>query len=102
MYTTVLTNSQSKSAAELIPAAATAAGLPPSSVPALLAALPSGADALAKVPGITSEIIAATYAAFKQTYVVGLRTTALTSLAFGIVGIIGKTRYPKIWSLCCC
>ncbi|KAH8902476.1 MFS general substrate transporter [Coniochaeta sp. PMI_546] len=88
VYTTVLTNSQSKSAAELIPAAATAAGLSPDAVPALLAAMPLGADALAKVPGITSEIIAAAYAAFKQTYVVGLRTTALTSLAFGIVGII--------------
>jgi hypothetical protein len=88
VYTTVLTNSQSKSAAQLIPAAATAAGLSPSAVPALLAAMPLGADALAKVPGITSEIIAAASAAFKQTYVVGLRTTALTSLAFGIVGII--------------
>ncbi|KAB5517489.1 fungal trichothecene efflux pump [Coniochaeta sp. 2T2.1] len=88
VYTTVLTNSQAKAAADLIPKAAEAAGLAAENVPALIAAMSAGADALAEVPGITEEIIAAAFAAFKQTYVVGLRTTALTSLAFGIVGII--------------
>jgi hypothetical protein len=57
-------------------------------VPALLAALPLGADALAKVPGINSEIIAAASAAFTQSYVIGLRTTALSSLSFGVCAII--------------
>lgn len=89
VYTAILTNVQSAHAAKLIPAAATAAGLPESSVAALLAALPVGATALAKVPGITTNIITAASAAFQQSYVVGLRTTALSSLSFGIVGMIG-------------
>ena len=90
VFTTILTNVQGKQAAKLVPPAAEAAGLPASSVEALLAALPLGSAALAEVPGITNEIIAAAAAAFKQSYVVGLRTTALSSLSFGIVGIIGK------------
>ncbi|KAJ4290204.1 hypothetical protein N0V90_010419 [Kalmusia sp. IMI 367209] len=88
VYTTILTNVQSAHAASFIPAAATAAGLPISSVADLLAALPLGADALAQVPGITSEIIAAASAALTQSYVVGLRTTALSSLSFGVCAII--------------
>ncbi|KFH45113.1 putative transporter-like protein [Hapsidospora chrysogenum ATCC 11550] len=88
IYQTILTNVQSKEAARLIPAAATAAGLPESSVEALIGALPLGSAALKEVPGITSEIIAAASAAFKQSYVVGLRTTCLSSLSFGVIGII--------------
>ncbi|KAF2466187.1 MFS general substrate transporter [Lindgomyces ingoldianus] len=88
VYTTILTNVQSTNAAKLIPAAATAAGLPADSVPALLTALPLGASALTQVPGITNDIAAAAGAAFQQSYVVGLRTTALSSLSFGIVAII--------------
>lgn len=79
---------QSTNAARLVPAAAIAAGLPAASAPALLAALPVGAAAIAQVPGITNEIAAAAGAAFQQSYVVGLRTTALSSLSFGIVAII--------------
>lgn len=90
VFTTILTNVQGKEAAKLVPVAAEAAGLPSSSVPALLAALPLGAEALAKVPGITTDIMVAAGAAFRQSYVVGLRTTALSSLSFGIIGIIGK------------
>ncbi|KAH7113752.1 fungal trichothecene efflux pump, partial [Dendryphion nanum] len=88
VYTTILTNVQSSSAATLLPAAAIAAGLPASSVPALLAAFPLGAAAIAKVPGITNEIAVAAGAAFQQSYVVGLRTTALSSLSFGVISII--------------
>ncbi|KAF1943765.1 MFS general substrate transporter [Clathrospora elynae] len=88
VYQTILTNVQTSKAAELVPTAALAAGLPSSSIPALLAALPLGATALAKVPGITTNIILAAGAAFQQAYVVGLRTTALSSLSFGVVAII--------------
>lgn len=76
--------------AKLVPPAATAAGLPESSVEALLAALPVGSAALEKIPGISADIIAAASEAFKQSYVVGLRTTCLSSLSFGVIGIIGK------------
>ncbi|KAI0154152.1 MFS general substrate transporter [Xylariaceae sp. FL1272] len=86
IYTAILTNVQQMSVNNLVPAAATGAGLPESSVQALLSALALGD--LSPVPGITDEIAQAASAAFVQSYVVGLRTTALSSLSFGIVGII--------------
>jgi hypothetical protein len=89
IYQTILTNVQTKEAAKLIPPVAIAAGLPETSVEGLLAALPLGSAALAEVPGITNDIIAAAAGAFKQSYVVGLRTTCLSSLSFGVIGIIG-------------
>jgi hypothetical protein len=79
---------QSSKAAELVPAAVIAAGLSADTAPAFLAALPLGASALSKIPGVTNSIIAAGGAAFQQAYVVGLRTTALSSLSFGIIAII--------------
>ena len=93
VYTAILTNVQGDYFQRLVPSAATAAGLPADSVAALLAALPVGADALAQVPGLTPEIATAAAGAFQESYVHGLRTTALSSLAFGILGIIG--------ALCC-
>lgn len=74
----------------IVPPAAISAGLPESSVEALLAALPVGSAALEKVPGITTEVLGAASEAFKQSYVVGLRTTCLSSLSFGVLGIIGE------------
>lgn len=90
IYTTILTNIQRNKLVQLVPPAATAAGLPESSVLSLLAALPLGSAALAEVPGISNEIIAAASAASKQNYVVGLRTTCLSFLSFGVLGIIGE------------
>jgi hypothetical protein len=72
----------------LVPAAATAAGLPKSSIDALLLALPQGPAALDKVPGITTKIAVAAGKAFQQAYVHGIKITALSSLSFGIIGII--------------
>jgi hypothetical protein len=85
---TLVTNVQATEGAKLIPAAAIAAGLPESSVAALFGALPLGSAALAKVPGITTGIMVAAGGAVQQSYVVALRTTALSSLSFGIVAII--------------
>jgi hypothetical protein len=90
VYTTILTNVQSTQMIKLVPPAAISAGLPKSSVEQLLAALPLGSAALSKVPGITTDIIVAAAAAFQQSYVVGLRTTCLSSLSFGVIGIIGR------------
>jgi hypothetical protein len=98
VYSTILSNVVTKNAIKLVPAAAEAAGLPASSATAILQALPLGAAALAKVPGITNEIIAAAGAAFQQAYVVGLRTTTLSSLSFGICGIIGQSCKPFCFS----
>lgn len=99
VYTTILTNVQTSKAAELIPQAVIAAGLPASSVMQFSAALALGADALAKVPGISTQITAAGAAALQQSYVAGLRITALSSLSFGIISIIGKCISSYIYIL---
>lgn len=88
VFSTILSNVTTKNMKVLVPAAATAAGLPESSVSALMAALPLGASALAAVPDITDAVITAASKAYQQAYVVGVRTTALSSLSFGIVAII--------------
>lgn len=71
--TTILANVQAESMKNLVPPAAIAAGLPSGSVDALLTALPLGAAALSKVPGITTKVLDAALGAFQESYVVGLR-----------------------------
>ncbi len=88
VFSTILSNVTARHAKQLVPAAATAAGLPQSSVAALLAALPLGSAAIQAVPGITDAIAAAAGLAYQASYVQGVRTTALSSLSFGIVAII--------------
>ncbi|KAI1319486.1 MFS general substrate transporter [Xylariaceae sp. FL0255] len=68
----ILTDVHQSAELRLVPAAAITAGPPSISVDALLSAL-SGASQIASVPG---------------SYVVGLRTTALSSLSSGILGIM--------------
>ena len=90
VYTTILSNVVSKQAvAKVIPAVMQAGGSQKVAIE-ILTALPLGAAALAKIPDATTQMIAAAGAAFQQVYVVGLRTTALASLSFGIVAIIGE------------
>ncbi|KAF2500113.1 hypothetical protein BU16DRAFT_453129 [Lophium mytilinum] len=91
IYLTIMSHVQASHAASLVPKAAIAAGATPSTAQALLAAIPLGAAAIEKVPGITTAIVEAAGAAFVQSYVVGLRTICLASIAFGVVGIV-----------CCC
>ena len=70
---TILANTQANSLKELVPAAAITAGLPAASVEELLIALPLGAAALQKVPGITERVLGAALAAFQQSFMVALR-----------------------------
>ena len=72
----------------LIPAAVLPLGLPESSIPSLLVALPQGSAALMKVPGISTAIAVAAGGALQESYRIALRTTALSSLSFGIIAII--------------
>ena len=57
---------------------------------------------LAKVPGITTEIAVAVEKVFQQSYVTGLRMTALSPLSFGIIGIIGELKILYFFSLLPC
>ena len=84
IYTSILSNTQGTRAAITVPAAAIQAGLPESSASQLLAAFSLGPDALAAVPGVTPEILAAAGEAFKWSYAHGLKMTALASLSFGV------------------
>ena len=68
-------------------AAAIAAGASKQTAQQVLAALPSGSAAVMKVSGITTAIAEAAGAAYVQSYAVGLKTVALASIAFGVVGM---------------
>lgn len=70
---TILANVQASSMKDLVPPAVVAAGLPLTSVEALLAALPLGEGAVSQVVGITEEIVISALAAFQQSYVVAVR-----------------------------
>lgn len=60
----------------------------PENAQKLLSAFPLGAKAIAAVPGITDEALAEAALAFKWSYAHGLKVVALSSLAFGITGLI--------------
>jgi len=65
-----------------------AAGLSAENAQKLLAAFPLGAKAIQAVPGINAEIIAAASTAFQWSYAHGLRIMILSSLSFGLLGLI--------------
>lgn len=88
IYTTILANTQSARAAATVPAAAIAAGMSPANAQSLLAAFPLGAAAIANVTGTTPEAIGAASLAFQWSYAHGLKIVALSSLSFGIVGLM--------------
>jgi hypothetical protein len=64
------------------------AGASKDTATALLAAFPLGSAAIAKVPGINTDILAAAGTAFQWSYAHGLKITALSSLSFGFFGFI--------------
>ena len=55
---------------------------------AVLAALPAGTPAVLSVPGVSKAIAAAAGAAYEHSYIVGIRTVALASIAFGGFGML--------------
>ena len=83
---------------KLVPAAAVAAGLPKSSIEALLTAFPLGAEALAKVPGATKAVLAAATAAFDQSYITGIRyVISLITNPYLSVGSSHSSDRPSTW-----
>lgn len=89
VYTTILTNTQETRWKSIGTAAAVKAGLPQSSVASFLSAFPLGETALAKVSGVTPEVLEAAGLAFKWSYAHALKVVALTSVGFGVLGILG-------------
>lgn len=75
-------------AADVVPALANA-GLPPSSIPAFLAAAATGSEsAFLKVPGINTKIIEVGVAALEGAYAHAFRITWLATLAFGLLSVL--------------
>jgi hypothetical protein len=88
IYTTILTNTQTRRLALTLPKAAIAAGMTSENAQKLLTAFPLGATALVAVPGTNAEALAAAAEAFKWSYAHALKIVALSSLSFGLVGLI--------------
>ncbi|KAF7187779.1 Trichothecene efflux pump TRI12 [Pseudocercospora fuligena] len=87
IYTSVLTNTQTSRAATLVPEAAMNAGASESVAAALTQALTAGGNATS-IPGVDAVIFGAASEAFQWSYAYGLKITALSSLAFGGLGLI--------------
>lgn len=104
LFETILDVVQTSYAGTHVIAAAEAAGASQKVAEAVLAALPLGAAALEKVQGLTLKIAGAAGAAFVESYYQGVKTVALSSLAFGVLAIIaclfvediGPKMTPKI------
>ncbi len=88
IYVSILANTQAARAAVSVPAAVLQAGGSATMASEILAAFPSGALALAKVPGVNAQILGAAGSAYQFAYAHALSITALSSLAFGGVGLI--------------
>ena len=101
IYTVVLTARTGQTISSIVPAAVIKAGLPSSSVAQYLAAVAAGgsASALDAVKGMTPEILAAGTQAYRLAYSDSYRTIFLTSIAFGVSGIICSFFVPNVENL---
>ena len=88
IYVSIMANAQSARFAATLPGAAIAAGADDATATALLAAFPLGSAAIAEIPGVNEEILAAAGSAFQWSYAHALKITALSSLSFGGPGLI--------------
>ncbi|KEF62896.1 uncharacterized protein A1O9_00870 [Exophiala aquamarina CBS 119918] len=89
IFSAVLTNRLPGELASKVPPAIIAAGLPPTSVEAFIAALTSGdTEALQQVAGVTAEIIGAGVLALQQSYANAIRVIFIIVSAFGALAVV--------------
>lgn len=70
-------------------------GLPEASLPALILALVGGQpDQLAKIPGVTTEIIGAAVHALKEAYLGSFHSVWIAAACLSACGLIGRLTYP--------
>jgi hypothetical protein len=72
-FSTAISNGIAKRVPQLVPKAALEAGLPQSSVDAVLAAVGQGAAALKPIPGVNDRVLEAVADAYKWSVAFGLR-----------------------------
>lgn len=94
MYSSILATESAKNIPAKVGPAALAAGLPSSSLPALLTSIPLGD--FSKVPSISPAVIAATGAAVKEAYTSAFRVVYLCTLPFGALLIIAALISPNV------
>lgn len=94
MYSSILATESARYIPQKVTPAALAAGLPRSSLPVLLKSIALGD--FSAVPGISTEIIAATSAAVKDAYAMSFRTVYLCTLPFGALLVIAALFSPNV------
>ncbi|KAH7406631.1 fungal trichothecene efflux pump [Phaeosphaeria sp. MPI-PUGE-AT-0046c] len=94
MYSSILATESAKYIPQKVIPAATAAGLPESSLTSLLSSIALGD--FSAVPGISPEIIAATGNAVKDAYASSFRTVYLCTLPFGALLILAGIFSPNV------
>ena len=89
IYTTILQTKLATNIPEKVAGAALAAGLPASSLPALLGTLTGvpGSPPITEVPGANMSVIIAATTALKEAYVASFRYVWYAAIPFGIVAI---------------
>ena len=93
VYVSILTNKVATFLPALVVPAATSAGLPAESLPALFAGITAGN--FTAVPGITPEIIAAAGAATQQAYLESFRYVFYATIPFGVLLIFFSYLSPN-------
>ena len=75
----------------MVAAAALSNGLPQSSVTELIVALSDqNEQALAKIPGVSPQVIAAAVVALKEAYLKSFHAVWYPAIAFAAIGLIGE------------
>lgn len=93
LYVSILTNKVTAYLPRYVVPAATSAGLPATSLPALFTGITTGNFTL--VPGITPAIIAATGAATQKAYLESFRIVFYATIPFGVLLIIFACLSPN-------
>ncbi|CAK7206317.1 hypothetical protein SEUCBS139899_009105 [Sporothrix eucalyptigena] len=93
IFTTIYTNCLKADLPKYVTPVVVQAGLPESSVPALLAGLAAGN--LTGISGLTPAITAVAKTAYKEGYSHSFQTVYLSSIAFGVVGILTSLFAPN-------
>ena len=94
LYSSVLTNQLTKYLPEYVAPAATNAGLPVKSLPALFEGITTGI--FTDVPGINEKILVVVGHAVKHAYAMSFRTVFLCTLPFGFLILIAAVISPNI------
>ncbi|KAL3477273.1 fungal trichothecene efflux pump [Aspergillus californicus] len=95
VYTSVLDNKLKTNIPQYVTPAAISAGLPESSLSALLAAL-SGGTSTAEIPGATEGVIAAATAALKLAYSASFKIVFYCTIPFSVILIVSSCFVPNM------